>query len=241
MPSGGTLTLETSLVEFDVESAQRQLEARPGQFVCLRISDTGRGMSPDVLEHLFEPFFTTKEVGQGTGLGLASAYGIIHQHNGWVNVESIVGRGTTLRLYFPLSAKTEVLKKASQILPSNEHETILLVEDETSLLFLSTQALTIFGYRVLSAANSQEALELWEQHWDTINLVLTDMRMPNGVSGLELVKKLRKSKPSLKAIIMSGYNMEMTQTNAVGNERFTFLAKPFDLKTLAETVRQCLD
>ena len=122
-----------------------------------------------------------------------------------------------------------------------QNETILLVEDEAALLLLTARALTLFGFRVLSATNSQEALKLWEQHQDAIDLVLTDMRMPKGISGLELAKKIWKTKPSLKVIIMSGYSMEMAQNSTADIAGYTFLAKPFDLKTLAETVRHCLD
>jgi CheY-like chemotaxis protein len=243
MPNGGTLTLETSLAEFNSQSALIQPGARPGQFICLQISDTGCGMNADVLKHLFEPFFTTKETGQGTGLGLASVHGIVHQHKGWVSVESVVGRGTSFRLYLPLSMKKEVAStRISQVHSSpKHHETILLVEDEAALLIVSTRALTLFGYRVLSATNGQEALKLWEQHRDAIDLVLTDMRMPKGISGLELAEKLWRLKPSLKIIIMSGYSMEMVQNSTVGNDSYTFLAKPFDLQTLVETIRHCLD
>ncbi len=243
MPEGGTLTLETNLAEFDVESAQTHPEARPGRFACLRISDTGCGMNADVLRHLFEPFFTTKEVGKGTGLGLASVYGIVHQHKGWMTVESIVGRGTNFHLYLPLSPEAPAPRMPTpQILPSKgQNETILLVEDEAALLFISTQTLTMLGYRVLSAANGREALKLWAQHRDEIALVLTDMRMPKGISGLELAQKLWNSKPSLKIIIMSGYSMETAQNRPAGNGIYTFMAKPFDLKTLAETVRHCLE
>ncbi|HEV3272788.1 MAG TPA: ATP-binding protein [Candidatus Methylacidiphilales bacterium] len=243
MPNGGTLTLETSLAEFNIDSAQIQPEARPGQFVCLRISDTGCGMNADVLKHLFEPFFTTKETGKGTGLGLASVHGIVHQHKGWLNVESVVGQGASFRLYLPLSGRAETTPRETSSLPpfKGRNETILLVEDEAALLVVSARALTLFGYRVLSATNGQEALSLWEQHQDAIDLVLTDMRMPQGISGLELAEKLWKTKPSLKVIIMSGYSMKMVRNSTVANDGYTFLAKPFDLKTLSETVRHCLD
>lgn len=243
MPNGGTLTLESSLTEITTESIQIQPEARLGQFVCLRISDTGCGMDAAILKHLFEPFFTTKEIGQGSGLGLASTYGIVHQHKGWVNVESIVGQGTTFRLHLPLSEKKKASPTGTAQMPSfkGKNETILLVEDEEALLLLGTRALTLSGYRVLSATNGQEALELWKQHRDAIDLVLTDMRMPKGIGGLELAEKLWKAKPSLKIIIMSGYNMEMAQDSAASPIGYTFLAKPFDLKTLAETVHHCLE
>ena len=194
MPNGGTLTLETSLTEIDGQNVQAHPESRPGRFVCLRISDTGCGMDADILKHLFEPFFTTKEIGEGTGLGLASVYGIVHQHKGWMKVESVVGQGTSFHLYLPLSMKAEAAHAASPRIfsPKGQNETILLVEDEEALLRISTQALILFGYRVLPASNGRQALELWEKHRDDIDLVLTDMRMPKGMSGLELAEKLWK-------------------------------------------------
>ncbi|MCE0484966.1 MAG: response regulator [Methylacidiphilales bacterium] len=243
MPNGGTLTLGTSLAEITCDNLHLYPESRPGQFVCLCVSDTGCGMDADVLKHLFEPFFTTKEIGKGTGLGLASTYGIVHQHKGWMNVESAVGRGTSFRLYFPLSLKTEVAQTTTSRLPAikSQNETILLVEDEEALLQVTAHALTMLGYRVLPAANGQEALGLWEQHGDTIKLVITDMRMPKGINGLELSEKLWKAKPSLKIIIMSGYSMKMAGDSPVAKGDYTFLAKPFDLKVLVETIRNYLD
>jgi CheY-like chemotaxis protein len=192
---------------------------------------------------LFEPFFTTKETGKGTGLGLASVHGIMHQHKGWLNVESVVGQGSSLRLYLPLSERAVVTPRTTSQLPpfKGRNETILLVEDEAELLVVSARALTLFGYRVLSATNGREALDLWEQHRDAIDLVLTDMRMPQGINGLELAAILWKTKPSLKIIIMSGYSMKMVRNSMGGKGGYTFLAKPFDLKTLSETVRHCLD
>lgn len=243
MPNGGTLTLEASLAEFDAQSVPSSPEVRPGKFVCLRISDTGCGMNADVLKHLFEPFFTTKEVGRGTGLGLASAYGIAQEHKGWIHVESVVGRGTCFRLYLPLLEQPEVKPAAPPpTLPSKGgNETILLVEDEAALRLITSRALAMFNYQVLTATNGREALELWDQHRDEIDLVLTDLRMPQGLSGLELAENLSNSKPSLKIIIMSGYSLEIAQLSQAGSENYRFLAKPFDLKTLSETIRHCLD
>ncbi len=243
MPNGGTLTVETSLVEFDLENSRTHLESRPGQFVCVGISDTGCGMNGDVLKHLFEPFFTTKEIGKGTGLGLASAYGIVHQHKGWMNVESVVGQGTHFRFYLPLSVKTGGARAITpSSLPSHgKNEMILLVEDEEALLLIGARALTMFGYQVLTASSGQEALKLWEEHGETIDLVITDVRMPHGISGLELADKLWKMRPSLKIIVMSGYSMEVVKNGTAGPSRYTFLAKPFDLRNLSETVRHCLD
>ena len=239
MRSGGTLTVEASLVEFDLESARTQPEARPGRFACLRVSDTGFGIEASVLKHLFEPFFTTKGVGEGSGLGLAAVYGIVHQHRGWISVESIPGHGASFRIYLPLSERAETVRTATVPLLSltGNNETILLVEDEPALLLVNTRILTTLGYKILSATNGPEAIALWQLHHETIDLLLTDMRMPRGLSGLELAEKLRRTKPSLKVVIMSGYSLEIIRTCAGDQTDFTFLAKPFSLQTLSETLR----
>lgn len=243
MPKGGTLTLETSVAEFDAITCLQHPDSRPGRYVCLQITDTGCGMDSDVLRHLFEPFFTTKECGKGTGLGLASAYGIVRQHRGWMDVESIVDQGTSFRIYLPRIAKAKKIRPPlpGSKPPQGRNETILLVEDEIALRAVAIDALTLFGYRVLPAADGEEALKIWEQHQGDIDLVLTDMRMPNGLSGLELAEKLWGMKPSLKIIIMSGYSIEMVRDSTAGGGGYTFLAKPFDLRVLAEAVRHCLD
>jgi two-component system, cell cycle sensor histidine kinase and response regulator CckA len=245
LPNGGKLTLESSLVNFDIETAKLHSESRPGQFACLRISDTGVGMKADVIKHLFEPFFTTKEIGKGTGLGLAASYGIVSQHKGWINVESVLGQGTTVRLYLPLSMKIAIEAKSEKT-PSllslkGQNETILLVEDEAALLSVTTMGLTKLGYQVLTATNGEEAFERWEQNRGRIDLVLTDMRMPKGMSGLDLAKKIWQSSPSLKVIIMSGYSSEILGDNTAGDIGYTFLAKPFAFKALSEAIRQCLE
>jgi signal transduction histidine kinase/CheY-like chemotaxis protein len=242
MPNGGALTLETSLVTFDAASMRVDPKSRPGQFVCLRVSDTGCGMSVEVLKHVFEPFFTTKEPGQGTGLGLASVYGTVHQHQGWLNVESRPDHGTTFRLYLPRSPKPEVTAAPSRapIDTKGKGETLLLVEDEPDLLAIATRALSRLGYRVLPAVDGRQALALWDCYANEIDLVLTDMRMPNGINGLTLAERLWSSKPSLKIIIMSGYSSEIATNGSASRVEFTYLAKPFELQTLAETVRGCL-
>ena len=242
MPNGGKLALEAGLVDFNAASVRADPKSRPGRFVYVQVSDTGSGMSADVLEHLFEPFFTTKDVGKGTGLGLASVYGTVQQHHGWLNVESRPGRGATFRFYLPEAPHGDTAPAATrEALTTTKNETILLVEDEPALLAVAKRALTRLGYHVLSAADGREALALWEQHASAVDLVLTDMRMPRGMNGLVLAEKLAASKPSLKIIIMSGYSTEMATNGAVGQIEFTYLAKPFELETLAATVRRCLD
>jgi signal transduction histidine kinase/ActR/RegA family two-component response regulator len=242
MEDGGTITLETSLVNFSADDIPINSAARPGRFVCLRVSDTGCGIHAETLKHLFEPFFTTKEIGEGSGLGLAATYGIVHQHKGWMTVESVVGRGTGFHIYLPVSERAESIGMTAvqQLSLKGQNETILLVEDEAALLFANGRALAALGYRVLSAPNGPKATELWTQHSKEIDLLLTDMRMPGGISGLELAEKLRETKPSLKVIITSGYSMEMVRDRAAGNSNYAFLAKPFDMRALSEAVRGSL-
>ncbi len=241
MPEGGRLTLEARLVELSAESASPIAEARPGRFACLRVTDTGCGMPPDVLAHVFEPFFTTKETGKGTGLGLATVHGIVHQHQGWVGVESAAGQGTTFRVYLPLStraATTEPAPAAAEI--ERGAGTILLVEDEEAVRRLTSGLLRRLGYRVLAAGNGAEALQLWSEHLGVIDLLLTDMVMPNGMSGIQLTAELRKARPTLKVVVMTGYSAEIVSTDALRPAGVAFLSKPFDLNTLASTLRASL-
>jgi PAS domain S-box-containing protein len=243
MSAGGTLTLATERVHFDAAAAEKIAEARPGAFACLQIGDTGCGMTADVMKHLFEPFFTTKEVGKGTGLGLASVHGIVHQHQGWVNVESVVGEGTTFRVYLPCSTKrTEAEAGApDQAIRKGGSETILLVEDEEVVRKVSTKMLQKLGYRVLPAVDGHEALRLWHDHGGAIDLLFTDMVMPGGISGMELGEKLQQMKPGLKIVLMSGYSAEIMKSEARSTLGVAFLPKPFESKTLATIIRQCLD
>lgn len=243
MPVGGTLTLATGLVAFDAESARAVAEARPGTFACLQVSDTGCGMSAEVLQHVFEPFFTTKEIGKGTGLGLASVHGIVHQHQGWVNVESAVGRGTTFRLYLPCATKSA---SADGDAPAAEpkrggNETILLVEDEEVVRKVSAMMLRKLGYQVLAAANAREALQLWDQHAAAIDLLFTDIVMPGGMTGMELGEKLQRMKPTLQIALMSGYSAEIMKVESQATGAVSFLPKPFEYNSLAATIRKCLD
>jgi signal transduction histidine kinase/ActR/RegA family two-component response regulator len=242
MPNGGNLILHTSLVEIDTASARLDPKSRPGKFVCLQVSDTGAGMTAEVLEHVFEPFFTTKEAGHGTGLGLASVYGTVSQHGGWLKVESRLGHGTSFRMYLPESAKGDTVRApAPKTIDTNgKGETILLVEDEPALLAVAARSLRRRGYNVICAGNAAQALELWPEHEPVIDLLLTDMRMPGGMNGLALAERLLDAKPSLKVIVMSGYNTEMP-VSAGRRFEFSYLGKPFELAALTATVRTCLD
>jgi two-component system, cell cycle sensor histidine kinase and response regulator CckA len=241
MPKGGRITIGTSLADFEQESAGAGREGRPGRFVCLSVSDTGVGMDGATLKRIFEPFFTTKEAGLGTGLGLATVHGIVAQHQGWVEVTSEPGRGSTFRVFLP--AGTDVAEAAA--VPAVEpvergHETILLVEDEASVRALVAKVLRARGYRVLEASGGQEAMSLWPRHGD-VDLLLTDMVMPEGMTGMELTERLRESKPGLKAVISSGYSHEMVQAGAPTAAGVVYLPKPYEAPVLARVVRRCLD
>jgi PAS domain S-box-containing protein len=242
MPTGGRLTITTRIADVDAEAARRNAEARPGRFACLEVSDTGHGMTPEVLLRLFEPFFTTKDVGRGTGLGLATTHGLVAQHHGWIEVDSEVGRGSTFRIYLPaLEAVVAESKRKSQPVVMGGTATILVVEDEPLIRPTLVRSLSRLGYRVVEAANGVEALRVWASEEGRIDLVLTDMVMPEGVSGSELSMQLRRMKPNLKVIIMSGYSRQRATGSDYSAHDIDYLAKPFTLGTLGDTVRRVLE
>jgi len=242
MPKGGQLLITTSAVQIDDHYVQQHPESRRGDFVCLSVTDTGSGMSKETLARIFEPFFTTKEVGKGTGLGLATVYGIVKQHQGWVEVISEVGVGTTFKIYFPATSRAvdTADKPASSSSVRGGHETILLVEDEPVLRELSRVILTDYDYEVLEASSGVEALKIWDERGGKIDLLLTDMVMPEGVSGKELAETLRARKPNLKIIFTSGYSSDVMGRDPSLRD-IKFLQKPYPPPQLAQTVRECLD
>ncbi|TAL07438.1 MAG: response regulator, partial [Verrucomicrobia bacterium] len=207
MPRGGTLTMSVSSVELGSHYVSKHPEARPGQFVCLRVSDVGCGMDAATLNRIFEPFFTTKEVGKGTGLGLATVYGIVKQHEGWIEVTSAVGRGTTFNIFLPVSLEAgEAAQNGSDptAFVRGGRETVLVVEDEPVLRDMAQMILEEYGYKVLTAGSGPDALDLWECSGEKIELLVTDMVMPNGVSGVELAERLLVISPNLKLVFTSG-------------------------------------
>jgi PAS domain S-box-containing protein len=243
MPKGGKLRIGTASVEIGDDYVRQHLESRAGTFVCVTITDSGCGMDRQTLERIFEPFFSTKEVGKGTGLGLATVYGIVKQHRGWVEVSSQVGSGTTFKIYFPATARKNEVAADTLAAPQTVRggkETILLVEDEAVLRELVRDILGQYQYRVVEAASGIEALKAWDENNGQIDLLLTDMVMPEGMTGSDVAAQLRKRKPGLKVIFTSGYSAE-----AVGRDfsqgDAAFLAKPYLPPQLAQTVRQCLD
>jgi two-component system cell cycle sensor histidine kinase/response regulator CckA len=243
MPKGGTLFVDTAAVNFDETAAKRMAGASPGEYVCLTVKDTGKGIPPEVMPHIFEPFFTTKDVGKGTGLGLATVYGIVQQHKGWVKVSSKVKEETVFQVFLPALAETGVMRETVTAQPEirGGSETILVVEDETPLRQLVKSVLQRHGYRVLEADSGVDALPIWLQYKDQISLLLTDMVMPHGVSGRELAQRLRGDKPELKVIYSSGYSLAVVGGDMVLREGLNFLQKPYNPRKLAQAVRDCLD
>ena len=241
MPQGGRLLLETSNVSRDLALLDQQLESKPRRFAKLSVTDTGCGMTKVILDHLFEPFFTTKEVGKGTGLGLATVYGIVKQSNGHISVRSEPGVGTTFDIFFP-SVNTQPVREPS---PSSASfawgsETILVVEDENALREIITLQLEKLGYRVLTAAHPEQALRLFGDHAKEVSLLLTDVLMP-GMHGRELAKRLQVEKPSLKVLFVSGYTDDKILRHDGSDSRHALLLKPFNMETLAARVRETLD
>jgi CheY-like chemotaxis protein len=245
MPKGGTLTISTSVVEVNDAYAQTHPEARPGSFACLLVGDTGSGMDRATMRRIFEPFFTTKEVGKGTGLGLATVYGIVKQHGGWIEVASELGKGTLFNVFFPATGEPIVGLPQETTTDTSEirggKETILIVEDEPVLRDLAHVILEDCGYEVLEAGTGSEALRVWDRHRGHVDLLLTDMVMPDGMSGMELAERLRDAQPELKIIFASGYSMDDLDTDFVRKGYAIFLQKPYTHVTLPRAVRDCLD
>jgi PAS domain S-box-containing protein len=243
MPRGGQLAVRISLVDVDESHFHNYPEAREGRFVCVSTMDSGCGIPPENVPHIFEPFFTTKEIGKGTGLGLATVYGIVKQHQGWVEVESAVDKGTTFRIYIPYVGPEPVgvEKPAAPIAIPGGEETILIVEDEKPLRELVSRVLQKYGYKILQAASGIEAVEVWNQHKEEVALLLTDLVMPDRMNGCELAGKLRSERPDLKVIFTSGYSADIVGRDFKLEADLNFLQKPYRPETLALIVRRCLD
>ncbi|RME51701.1 MAG: GAF domain-containing protein [Caldilineae bacterium] len=243
MPGGGRLILETSNLPMDEAHLARHLDASPGDYVVLSVTDTGTGMSPEVMEHIFEPFFTTKEVGQGSGLGLSTVYGIVQQNGGFLSVYSEVGQGSTFKIYLPRAQETTThplpTPQPRTDLPTGE-ETILLVEDDDMVRELIQSVLEPLGYTVLLAAGKEEALNVARRHPAPIHLLLTDVVMPDG-SGTALAEILHAQRPDLKILFISGYSWTILEQQKRQLPPFAFLQKPFAPLQLARKVREVLD
>jgi PAS domain S-box-containing protein len=242
MTNGGEFTLKTSSLKLDTEHAAQYPGLSPGLYVLLEISDTGVGMSPDVCAHIFEPFFTTKGRGKGTGLGLSTAYGIIKQSGGHIAFKTQLGKGTTFRIYLPCSDDSieRITQAKGDVRVPHGTETILVVEDEKGVLDMVSELLDGLGYKIIKANNPAEALVHHENHRGVINLLFTDIVMP-GMSGIDLAKKFQTLRPDMRLLFTSGYAGRATSEEGVIDLSFNFLAKPYDLATLAFKVREVLD
>ena len=243
MPEGGEITIRTSHPHVNAEQAEQKIDATAGDFVCLTVSDTGRGIDPAMLPRIFEPFFTTKEAGKGTGLGLAVVYGIVKQHGGWIDVSSEPDVGTTFRVYFPVTTGSP----ASTVLPSSDidqpqvkGERILLIEDEEFVRRFATRLLTDQGYRVVAVEDATEALSTFEQEAGEFDLVFSDVILPDG-NGLDVVLHLLQQKPALKVLFASGYTDERSKSAIIQKHHFRYLAKPYAVADLLRAIRQVLD
>lgn len=238
----GTITIETGNKIIDTGYCTSNPEAAPGEYVWLAISDDGCGMDKETRDHIFEPFFTTKNVGEGTGLGLATVYGIVKQNNGFINVYSEPGQGTTFTIYLPNYAGTARETATAAVAAPAQHgnETILLVEDEAAILNMATLMLENLGYTVLAASGPPEALRLAEEHSDRFQLLITDVIMPD-MNGRDLAKKVLAAHPEVKCLYMSGYTANAIAHHGVLDEGLHFIQKPFTLTDMAMKVRETLN
>jgi len=242
MPQGGRLTIETANVELDASYARPPVVLSPGKYVMLAVTDNGCGMDAETQTHIFEPFFTTKEKGKGTGLGLATVYGIVKQSGGYVWVYSEPGRGTSFKIYLPMVENVEEPGRdnRSDLQPSRRGtETILLVEDEKGVRELAREYLEMSGYTVIEAEDGHTALELAAMHSGTIHLLMTDVVMP-GISGRELADRVKRIRPKIRVLYMSGYTDQAVVHHGILDMDAVLLQKPFTMATLSSKLREIL-
>ncbi len=244
MPKGGPLTITAELAQVDARHKDQQSDALAGTFVKLSVADKGVGMDPAVRRKLFEPFFTTKAVGKGTGMGLATVYGIVKQHGGWIEVQSEPGAGSTFMVFLPVAngEPKPPVKTGTDFLraPAPQQRTLLVVEDEPPLREMAAKILRRLGYEVFTARDGPEALQLWSQHRDKIDLLFSDMTMPGGISGRELAARLVHDKPALHVVYSTGYTVDFTNPEVKLQEGGNLLLKPYDASALVRIVRKAL-
>jgi two-component system, cell cycle sensor histidine kinase and response regulator CckA len=240
MPNGGRLSLRMRKVEFKESVVLTKARPREGEFVCLEVDDSGQGIAPEDLPRIFEPFFTTKKAGMGTGLGLATVYGIIKQHGGWVEVTSRLGKGACFEVYLPTHTAPEPGLSAEEALPgiAGGSERILLAEDDETMRRFTARVLRNLGYTVLEAETGKAALDCWPAEGEGIDLLLADILLPDGLSGYALADKLRVSRPQLRVILTSGYPQGGIDRVSINGH---FLQKPYTPQELGTVVRRSLD
>jgi len=239
MPAGGPLFIGTTTASLDAAYVESNPDGRRGDFVCLSVRDAGFGMTPEIKARIFEPFFTTKSVGKGSGLGLAVVHGIVKQHQGWIEVETEVGAGTTFKIFLPPSREPVSAQTTKGLGARGGNETILLVDNELAARELSKVILQRYGYRVLAVGSGMEALREWAKHSSQIDLLLTDLVMPDAPTGRELAKQLTFRKPTLKVIYSTGYASHPKAFRL--SDAPMFVQKPYHPEKLAQMIRACLD
>ena len=239
MPQGGDLTFNTSVVDHESIGGE-SYEPKAGKYVCLSVEDTGTGMDERILPHIFEPFFTTKDVSRGTGLGLASTYGIVKAHGGYINATSALGKGTVFNLFFPFAKETITIKekKIPQLLKGVE--TVLFVDDDHALMSLGSDILSLMGYNPLIAGNGMDALQIYEDNMDSIDLVILDMIMPE-MGGGEVYDRLKAINPNVKVLLSSGYSIDGQAKDILDRGCNGFIQKPFDITAISHKIREILD
>jgi CheY-like chemotaxis protein len=243
MPQGGQLSVLLDTVAIDPTRAAGHPHVSAGPFVCISVRDTGCGISPENISRIFEPFFTTKDIGKGTGLGLATVFGIVEQHHGWIEVESEPDHGATFRVFLPALEKaiSSLATVPAKPKPVGGQETILLVEDEAALRTVAAAVLEQHGYKVVATSLPAAALEIWEKKRGTIDLLLIDLIMPGGMSGRELAERLLADEPALKVLYSSGYSEDIVRRQLHLDPGRNFLQKPCSSTGLLDAVRRCLD
>jgi CheY-like chemotaxis protein len=241
MPQGGRLIIETQNIEIDREYCRLHAYAREGSFVVMSVSDTGTGMDAATAGRIFEPFFTTKEIGKGTGLGLATVYGIVKQHDGFIHLYSEPGKGTTFRIYLPAASGTAEPRqpKRDEQVPKGT-ETILLAEDNEGIQEAAKEMLEKLGYKVILASNGSEAIQTFTDNPGQFDLIILDVVMPK-VSGPAAFSQMMAVRPDLRVLFSTGYTAEAASLNSLLEQGASILQKPYSLKSLGQTVRSVLD
>ena len=242
MPRGGPLTISAEWVMIDAKYQEREPDALLGPFVRLSVADEGTGMDETVRKKIFEPFFTTKEVGKGTGMGLATVYGIVKQHQGWIEVESKSGVGSVFKVFLPLANQEaqKTSESGTDLMRHSDAEsrTIFVVEDEIQVREMASAVLKKQGHRVIVAKDGPEALSLWPQHRGKVDLLFTDIVMPGGMTGRELADRLLAEEPKLRVIYSTGYSMDLFSSGIELVEGVNCLLKPYDATALVRAIKK---
>ncbi|MFH0960794.1 MAG: response regulator, partial [Pseudomonadota bacterium] len=241
MPDGGTLTIETNNVRLGQEYCSAHIETIPGNYVLLTVSDSGQGMDKATLAHIFEPFFSTKAVGKGTGLGLATVYGIVKQHGGHITCYSELGHGATFKIYLPArQTDSDLEAPIHETIVTGGTETILLVDDEDDIRDLGATLLSEFGYNIITAGNGKEAIEIYKREGYRISLVILDLIMPV-MDGRQCLTEILRVNPESKVVIASGYSESGPANGVMSAGAMGFVQKPYDIRQLLNTIREILD